>query len=385
MTRRRGLMIDCTVSAAAAQRMPFELVVPVCAAGVAAVGAGTVILLSAHASASELAGVLTLLCLAATVNRFPVPAGLTTISLASVFIVAAAVLYGSAAAAVISGVAAVFGFLGTEKPPIRIAFNASQAALAGGASGLAATAAGGTDHVLLSAIAGSVVFLGVNILLISSVIARADRRSLAELLVSSLRWVGLPFALSTSIVPLFVTAWESSRAVALSSAIPLTAIGLYLRSVAASRQVLELALTDPLTGLGNRRHFDERLRAELDRADTGTGVVSLVLIDLDGFKLVNDQRGHEAGDELLRSVAGSLRQGGEAFRLGGDEFALLLPQRGERDAEEVVSAVRSRLAPTTAGFGVASYPRTGLLRDELFRSADRALYRDKQSRAASAR
>jgi diguanylate cyclase (GGDEF)-like protein len=385
VTRRRGLIIDCTVSAAAAQRMPFELVVPVCAAGVAAVGAGTVILLSAHPSASELAGVLTLLCLAATVDRFPVPAGLTTISLASVFIVAAAVLYGSAAAAVIAGAATVFGFLGTEKPPIRIAFNASQAALAGGASGLAAGAAGGTDHVLLSAIAGSLVFLGVNALLISSVIARADRRSLAELLVSSLRWVGLPFVLSTSIVPLFVTAWESSRAVALSSAIPLAAIGLYLRSVAASRQVLELALTDPLTGLGNRRHFDERLRAELDRVDTGTGVMSLVLIDLDAFKDVNDRLGHEAGDELLQAVAGCLRQGGEAFRLGGDEFALVLPGRGETEAHDVVRAVRSRIAPTTAGFGVASYPHGGVPRDELFRAADRALYREKQSRSGSGR
>jgi len=371
------------MSAAAAQRTPFEVVLPVCAGGVAAVGTGAALLVATHPSPSELTGVLTLLLLAAAANRLPVPAGVITISFASVFVVAGAVLYGSAAAALIAGASSVLGYLGTGKPPIRIAFNASQAALAGGASGLAAAAAGGTDHILLSAIAGSLVFLGVNAFLISSVIARADRRSLAELLVSSLRWVGLPFALSTSIVPLFVTAWESSRAVALSSAIPLAAIGLYLRSAAASRRALELALTDPLTGLGNRRHFDERLRAELDRADAGTGVMSLVLIDLDGFKLVNDQRGHEAGDELLQAVAGCLRQGGEAFRLGGDEFALVLPGRDETEAHDVVRAVRSRIAPTRAGFGVAAYPHPGVARDELFRTADRALYGEKRSRTTA--
>lgn len=378
-------MIDCTMSVAAAQRTPFEIVVPVCAAGIAAVSAGAAVLVSAHPSAPELAGVLTLLCLAAAAERFPVPAGLMTISFASVFTVAAAVLYGSGAAAVIAGVANVLGYVGTQKPPIRIAFNASQAALAGGTSGLAAAATGGTNRVLLSVTVAALTFLAVNVALVGGVIARADRRSLRPLLIASVRSVGLPFALAMSIAPLFVTVWESSKVVAVSSAVPLAAVGLYLRSLATSKRVLELALTDPLTGLGNRRHFDERLRTELDRADTGTGELSLVLIDLDDFKDVNDRLGHEAGDELLQAVAGCLRQGGEAFRLGGDEFALVLPGRSEADAHDVVRAVRSRIAPTTAGFGVATYPHTGVPRDELFRTADRALYREKRSRGDSSR
>ncbi|MHB1242111.1 MAG: GGDEF domain-containing protein [Gaiellaceae bacterium] len=373
------------MSVAAAQRTPFEIVVPVCAAGIAAVSAGAAVLVSAHPSAPELAGVLTLLCLAAAAERFPVPAGLMTISFASVFTVAAAVLYGSGAAAVIAGVANVLGYVGTQKPPIRIAFNASQAALAGGTSGLAAAATGGTNRVLLSVTVAALTFLAVNVALVGGVIARADRRSLRPLLIASVRSVGLPFALAMSIAPLFVTVWESSKVVAVSSAVPLAAVGLYLRSLATSKRVLELALTDPLTGLGNRRHFDERLRTELDRADTGTGELSLVLIDLDDFKDVNDRLGHEAGDELLQAVAGCLRQGGEAFRLGGDEFALVLPGRSEADAHDVVRAVRSRIAPTTAGFGVATYPHTGVPRDELFRTADRALYREKRSRGDSSR
>ena len=179
---------------------------------------------------------------------------------------------------------------------------------------------------------------------------------------------------------------RSSKLVAVSGAVPLAAVGLYLRSLALTRRTLELARTDPLTGLGNRRHFDERLRDELDRTDTDAGLLSLVLIDLDRLKAVNDRLGHEAGDKLLRAVAACLRQGGEAFRFGGDEFAILLPGRTAQDAGEVVRAVRERFAnvetmdgaPAQASFGIATYPGPGMSRDELVRTADRALYREKQ-------
>ena len=216
-------------------------------------------------------------------------------------------------------------------------------------------------------LAAAAAFFAVNVILVGSVIARFDRRPLVPLLTAVLRWVSLPFALAISIVPLFVLAWESSKLVAVSAAVPLAAVGLYLRSLALTRKTLELALTDPLTGLGNRRHFDERLRAELDRADAGAGPLSLVLIDLDRLKAVNDRLGHEAGDDLLRAIAACLRQGGEAFRFGGDEFAILLPGRTAQDADEVVRAVRERFADLVDGldgaaarasFGVATYPGT---------------------------
>lgn len=162
-------------------------------------------------------------------------------------------------------------------------------------------------------------------------------------------------------------------------------MALYARSVAQTRATLERALTDPLTGLGNRRHFDERLRAELDRADAGSGPLSLVLLDLDDFKSVNDRLGHEAGDDVLRAAAATLRQGGEAFRYGGDEFALVLADTNAAGAAGIVGAVRARMvtldvtgAPVRAAFGVATYPGSGIARDQLVRAADDALYREKR-------
>lgn len=192
-------------------------------------------------------------------------------------------------------------------------------------------------------------------------------------------------------MPLFVVAWEDSKLIAVSGVVPIAVAGLYLRSVARGRQTLELALTDALTGLGNRRHFDERLRGELDRAELGARPLSLVLIDLNDFKSVNDRFGHEAGDDLLQAVAACLRQGGEAFRFGGDEFALLLGGRSRQEAGEIVAAVRERFAcieidgsPVRAAFGVATYhPAGAVTRDDLVRTADRALYREKERRADS--
>ena len=380
------------MGSAVSPRTPPEVVVPVCVAGVAAVGLSVATLVST-ADPPDLTGLLILLALAVAAEHFPVPAGLTTISFASVFVLAGAVIYGAEIGALLAGlaVASAYATFERSKPPVRMAFNISEVALAGGAAGLAAAAFGGRSDVLPSVIAAAAAFFAVNVILVGSVIARSDRRPLVPLLTTVLRWVGLPFALAISIVPLFVLAWESSKLVAISGVVPVAAVVLYLRSLALTRRTLELALTDPLTGLGNRRHFDERLRGELDRADRGAELLSLVLIDLDRFKAVNDRLGHEAGDELLRAIAACLRQGGEAFRFGGDEFALLLPGRTAQDADEIVRAVRERFADVEtvdgararAAFGVATYPGMGISRDELVRKADRALYREKQSAATT--
>jgi diguanylate cyclase (GGDEF)-like protein len=375
------------MSAAAAPRSAPEVVVPVCIAGVIAIGLAVLVL--AQDSATELRGPLLLLAAAVVADRFDLPAiGETSFSLSVVFVLAAAVLYGPAAGAVLGALGITLKFVLFERPhpPVRSVFNISQVALAGGTAGLASSALGGTDNTLPAIVAAAGAHLGVNLALVTVVVARAERLEIMRLFTSSLRWIALPFAMAVSVVPVFVVAWENSQAIAISAILPLAAVALYVRSLAQNRATLELALTDPLTGLGNRRHFEERLRGELDRADTGAGPLSLVLIDLDRFKTVNDRFGHEAGDQLLRAVAACLRQGGEAFRFGGDEFALLLPGRTGRDADEIVQAVRERLAavvtpdgaPVQAGFGVATYPDLGVPRDELVRSADRALYREKQ-------
>jgi diguanylate cyclase (GGDEF)-like protein len=154
----------------------------------------------------------------------------------------------------------------------------------------------------------------------------------------------------------------------------------------------ELALasrTDPLTGTLNRRGFQERAAAEIARAARLDEPVSVVLVDLDGFKRVNDEHGHGAGDALLCWVADTLRAGlrpsDAAGRLGGDEFALLLPGIDADAAAEVAERLRGELSVRTmASFGVAGSvsPHDS---DALIVAADVALYRDKKLGRAGVR
>jgi diguanylate cyclase (GGDEF)-like protein len=149
------------------------------------------------------------------------------------------------------------------------------------------------------------------------------------------------------------------------------------------------ARTDSLTGLFNRMHFGEQLTRILAEADRYNHPVSLVLMDIDHFKKVNDTWGHEAGDAVLKQVARVLQDGVRAVdicvRYGGEEIAMLLSQTDSAHAVEVAERLRMRIAGTpirhgpseihcTASFGVATYPETVKVRDQLFPAADKALY-----------
>lgn len=148
----------------------------------------------------------------------------------------------------------------------------------------------------------------------------------------------------------------------------------------------ETSLRDPATGLHNRRHFDEHLRAELARATRSGTTVALVMLDVDGLKRVNDAAGHHAGDAMLRAAADAMRrevrESDAACRVGGDEFALILPG-ADAEAARVVSE-RVRRAFTQAGggrydlsAGVAVYPTDAVTADRLTRAADAAAYASK--------
>ncbi len=153
------------------------------------------------------------------------------------------------------------------------------------------------------------------------------------------------------------------------------------------------AITDPLTGLYNRRLFGESLDKELTRARRYAHPVALVLLDLHRFKEVNDKHGHPKGDEVLRVAANtlkkSLRTSDSAFRIGGDEFALLLPQTDEAQAmalsRRVETAFDEEMRQLQLGVGVsmdhgvATYPHDGEQADALIRTADERLYRLKHS------
>jgi len=149
------------------------------------------------------------------------------------------------------------------------------------------------------------------------------------------------------------------------------------------------ARTDPLTGLWNRMHFGEELERKLTEADRYNNPVSLVLVDIDHFKRVNDTWGHEAGDAVLRQVSRILQDGVRGVdvcvRYGGEEIAMLLSQTDSERAVEVAERLRSKIAaqpmrhggaeiPVTASFGVATYPETVKVRDQLFPASDKALY-----------
>jgi diguanylate cyclase (GGDEF)-like protein len=159
-----------------------------------------------------------------------------------------------------------------------------------------------------------------------------------------------------------------------------------LDSAAALERERRAATTDPLTGLENRRGFDDRFDQELALAAAHHRQLSVVLFDCDNFKTINDRLGHDRGDEALRRVAEQLtrtmRTGDLAARLGGDEFAVLLPGTepvgAHRTCERLRSAITGLAIPEIgameASFGAASYPDDGLTAAELLRAADQAMY-----------
>jgi diguanylate cyclase (GGDEF)-like protein len=159
-------------------------------------------------------------------------------------------------------------------------------------------------------------------------------------------------------------------------------------------QAQELARVDVLTGLGNRRAFDERLAAEVARARRGGTPLSLLVCDLDNFKQINDHRGHLAGDECLRQVAGAirteLRTEDSCFRWGGDEFVILLGDTNESGAADVADRLQAVVANTCSRpDGEPLEIKTGqsLLLDgmtgeELLARADLALFGRKDERLA---
>ena len=154
-----------------------------------------------------------------------------------------------------------------------------------------------------------------------------------------------------------------------------------------------LALTDPLTGLPNRRLLVDRVSMSLVRARRDQSAMAVLYLDLDGFKEVNDRLGHGAGDALLKMVAGRLsaavREEDTVARLGGDEFVIVLHLSGGADAGPVASKIikavsqpydiEGQAVGITISAGVALYPVHGEDAETLMKSADLALYEAKRS------
>ena len=371
-------------------RRLVALLAPTCLLGGVLVCAAAVSFALSARSAPTIFGVAALLAASAFADRFPVPIrGFDSggVSLSFVFGVAAIVLFGWSAGLVVLVAAPALTQTLAGRPAARIAYDASVLAIGGTlAAALVQVPPRGELALVVDVAAVVAVQYALNVALSTAAAAVRRRCSYLPLLAANLRSTLVPFALMGSAALMLVVLWERSPLLSVALVGPLLAIQLYQRASAHAEEATRLAITDPLTGLGNLRHFDERLGRELERAGRRGTSVALCLVDVDDFKRVNDGFGHPAGDRVLAHLGTRLRHGGEAFRLGGDEFALLLPGYEATSAAAAAAAVVDRIAAVeveavkavTVSAGVAAYPEHADDPSELVRVADAALYQAKE-------
>ena len=162
-----------------------------------------------------------------------------------------------------------------------------------------------------------------------------------------------------------------------------------------SKNLYESAVRDGLTGLYNRRYFDERLRSELTFANRHLATLALMLVDIDHFKRINDERGHQTGDTALREIArrlsAAMRVEDVVARFGGEEFAIICRSTSEAEAKALADRLRAIIAAeisvpggpllrVTASVGIVAVPKAGVTTElDLLTAADRALYLAKRN------
>ena len=205
--------------------------------------------------------------------------------------------------------------------------------------------------------------------------------------------------------PLLYDGWSSQAATSIAtdvllwSVLGVIVLGLmvYVRAQrvrlrAEEEKAQRLARADALTELGNRRAFDEALETEMARSERARSTVSVALVDIDGFKRINDEFGHLDGDRCLRQAAEAvkrtMRGGDRGFRWGGDEFALLLPDTDHEGAEQAAARLASEILntcsdaegrPLSVSWGAAEATE-GMTAEELLTQADLALMAQKRER-----
>lgn len=156
------------------------------------------------------------------------------------------------------------------------------------------------------------------------------------------------------------------------------------------QELTRLSITDDLTGLFNQRYFRRKLGDEIKRAGRAGSQLTLLIFDLDNFKMYNDTYGHLKGDEVLREVGritkGAIRSGVDAaFRYGGDEFAVILPHTGAHDAHQlggrINQQVAARFSEIGISYGIAHFTEDASLQ-ELVDTADKEMYKHKAGKPA---
>ena len=208
-------------------------------------------------------------------------------------------------------------------------------------------------------------------------------------------WLGVPVVSYDQVVGVLSVQSRERAAFGEDQMRVLEAIAAQAAVAIQNARLYELATIDGLTGLYVRRYFDSRLREELERSRRFGSPFSVVLLDIDDFKKLNDTFGHAVGDRVLRDVAASMRRSLRgvdiAARYGGEEFAFILPRTGMVDAHAVAERIRhdvaelraaheGRVLRITASLGIACYPESAPADvAALLERADQALYRAKQA------
>jgi diguanylate cyclase (GGDEF)-like protein len=212
--------------------------------------------------------------------------------------------------------------------------------------------------------------------------------------------VGLPLKIGKKVVGVLNVAYQAPREFHENT---LRALGLLADQAALAIEnaklhtlVKEQAMTDPLTGLANRRAFELRLEEEIRRSNRYDHPFSIILMDLDGFKRINDTYGHPVGDQTLivlgESIRQTVRDTDMLVRMGGDEFLLLLPETKTEDAEKIGEKVAEMVKDypyswrekkehnleLTLSFGIACYPEHAKTGADLILIADTVLYKNKK-------
>ena len=381
----------------AGRLLVYALVVS--AGAFALVGLGGLTLLTSSLSLATWLSLAALLVASVFVEAFPVPIrGVPSggLSLSAVFIVAAACLYGWEAAAVMGAVTRGSIELCQRRPWLKVTYNSAVYAVSASGAGVIAAYVSNThraDWFVLQVVAAAATFYALNVVLVALPISITSDAGLGAVASQTVRSTFVAFAAMTSVTIMLCALWQRSPVLATTLIGPFIAISLYQRSIHRTFEAMELALTDPLSGLGNHRHFQQELDRLLGEAEGGGAPLTLCLFDVDDFKGINDEYGHPVGDRILALVGPCLRDAGAGFRLGGDEFAVLLRGVPEDEAMAVAERTVARIGRlrTERGLmlsvsaGLATYPSKGLARADLVRAADCALYTAKSDGKAAVR
>ncbi len=349
-------------------------------------------------SGRTILGVATFFLLAILAEWRPVPIdveGKRLVSLAFVFIISSQLLFGWQWSTLIGALGISLAMALDRSDPIKVAFNGAAYAIAAGLAALPLLIDGANQAsyglVAISVVNGGAIFVLANVLIVCGAIARATETPLREVFGEHMRESGPIFAIAIFVAAQAVILWRLSAPLVLLLSAPLFALTLYQRSSVRGRVAEEAASTDSLTGLRNRRAFEDEAAEALAVVDGTQARYTLCMIDIDRFKQVNDRHGHLAGDAILVTLAEAIEATApdRGYRLGGDEFVLFLKRDVPAEEHlELVERLQREFAaaqllsdaspePVTVSVGVALYPDHANDLHSLQKQADVALYRSK--------